>query len=79
MGFVSRLTDKEIMTLLQLGDFFDCDSVFSLALLEVMARIRSSQTPAMTLQKTPSPCVRVALQVAPRSCLSRRFFLSSSS
>jgi|LakMenEpi03Aug12_release.lakeMendotaPanAssembly.Ray.scaffolds.fasta_scaffold3014048_1 hypothetical protein len=46
MGFVSRLTDKEIMALLQLGDFFDCDSVFSLALLEVMARIRSLQTPA---------------------------------
>ena len=46
MGFVSRLTDKEIMTLLHLGDFFDCDSVFSLALLEVMARIRSLQTPA---------------------------------
>lgn len=46
MGFISRLTDKEIMTLLQLGDFFDCDSVYNLALLEVMARIRSLQTSA---------------------------------
>ena len=44
MGFVSRLSDTEILILLRLGDFFDCESVFGLALLETMARLRS-QTP----------------------------------